>query len=184
MIEKLQVVLLELQDLLGEFGEVVIAGGSVRDALMGKQYKDIDCFILSGGYGDSWGKLATAIRPKLENYKKINPVVEWHKSEPYLLESITHECGEIQIMLRNLKTADELLDTFDWNISLFALTNEGVISREDIQNIRLGGELWTQNITHPKSTLRRGYRFSERFKMKIRNGEIEKICQKIIDNIK
>lgn len=181
-IQGLQVVLYEMQILLGNnIGEMVIGGGAVRDALLNKPPKDIDLFILSHGKGKSWGELANIIRPKLTNFTKIKPVVEWHKSEPFLIETIKHNYGEVQIMLRNLSNVDELMDTFDWNVSLFALTENGIVQREDEANISPGKELWTQTITYPKSTLRRGYRFSERFHMKIRKGEIEKICKKVVE---
>ena len=72
-----------------------------------------------------------------------------------------------------------LLDTFDWNVSLFALTASGIVQREDVANIKAGGELWVQRLTYPRSTLRRGFRFSERFHMKFREGEIEKVCAEV-----
>jgi hypothetical protein len=167
-----------MQDLFKEVGQVVIAGGSVRDALMGKPYKDIDAFILSSS-GEKWRVLADRAKEKLASYQSIKPIVEWHKSEPYLIDSIKHKFGEVQVMLRLVRNVDELLDTFDWNVSLFAITESGVVQREDVANIAPRKELWCQRVTYPRSTLRRGFRFSERFKMRFRDGVIESICAEV-----
>lgn len=164
------------QNLLKEAGTVVIAGGAVRDTLMGKTPKDYDIFILSDGRISTFTGVAQYVREQLKNKMKLKAKVEWHKSEPFLIETILEEAGECQIMARNLQTIDQLLDTFDWNVSLFAYDGKQIIQREDVKNIKIGGELWLQCCFYPRSTLRRGFRFSERFHMKFRKGTIEHIC--------
>lgn len=83
---------------------------------------------------------------------------------------------KVQIMYSHKKNINELLDSFDWNVSLFAYGNEGFIQREDIKNIGMGKELYLQGITFPSSSLRRGFRFSERFGMQINKEDLYRLC--------
>ena len=88
ILQELKETYCELNDLLGEYGKIVIAGGAVRDALMDKPFKDIDVFMLNNGVYNSWGQVRDVVKPILTQYTKIKTIVEWHKSEPFLIESI------------------------------------------------------------------------------------------------
>ena len=167
--------------------QVVIAGGAVRDTLMGREPKDFDVFILNGNYNYIYSdeeekSFIDSIKNKLNNFKKVDIKLEWHKSEPFLIESIyiNSDMQEIQIMVSPHPNINKLLDSFDWNISLFAYDGKNFYQRELISEIAEGKYLKLQNCLFPYSTLRRGYRFSERFKMRLETKDINLICNEII----
>jgi len=177
------------QPILADLGQLVIAGGAVRDTLMGRTPKDYDLFILT----DYKEGIFEAIKLKLgetlrrNDYVAVNAKIEWHKSEPYLIESITYNGCELQIMVNFSKDIYELVDGFDWNVSLFGygyLPNEGKVgyhSLTDINDIKSGEYLKLHKLTYPYSSLRRGYRFSERFTMRIKGETIRQICAMIME---
>ena len=177
------------QPILAPFGQLVIAGGAVRDTLMGRTPKDYDLFILTDYkqsiFEEIKLKLGEALR--LGNFASIESKIEWHKSEPYLIESIKYNGAELQIMVNFSKDIYQLVDGFDWNVSLFAyghLPNEnkvGYHSLTKIEDIKSGEYLKLHKLTFPYSTLRRGYRFSERFLMRINGETIRQICAAIME---
>lgn len=170
-----------MHGLLGEIGDVVIAGGAVRDTLMGRTPKDYDVFIInSGSKFNSFTEVKAEVGERLLGHPKVDIKYEWHKSEPFLIESIKTEYGEVQIMARNIQNEQDLMDTFDWNVALFTFGKNGYINRESIENIGEGKDLILHKVTYPYSTLRRGYRFSERFTMKLRREDTFKLCQMIV----
>lgn len=175
----------EMHEALGEIGDIVIAGGAVRDTLMGRTPKDYDVFILNSGenYG-SFTEVKNEVGVRLANHPKVDIKFEWHKSEPFLIESIKTKHGEVQIMARNIQTEQDLMDTFDWNVALFTFGKNGYICRESVENIGEGKDLVLHKVTYPYSTLRRGYRFSERFTMKLRRQDTLKLCEMIVQNSK
>lgn len=167
------------EQVLGHIGSVVVAGGAVRDYLMDRQPKDFDVFVLSDKRVFDFVKTRTEIDAALVSFPKKD-VLEWHKSEPFLIATIHREPADIQIMLTPCETAEELVGTFDWNVSLFALT-EGrrIIAGMQVKEICHGGTLALQRVTYPKSTLRRGFRFSERFEMKFATDDIARLCEMV-----
>jgi hypothetical protein len=172
----------EFSSRLSEFGDCYLAGGCVRDYLRNKEAKDYDFFILNHNLWENFEESKQKILAKLIDLPISKSLVEWHKSEPYLVVSCEYDGVEIQILLNPAKTVDELLDTFDWNTCLFAYGKGGITQKEFIQNIGPGKELKLNKVTFPLSTLRRGFRFSERFLMKIRREDINLLCGKILEN--
>lgn len=178
--------MITIQEIHGEFsrrlsslGRVVIAGGAVRDTLMGRTPKDWDVFVLQGGeFNFGTGKaLAEA---SLADLPVADPVVEWHQSEPFLASSVRYEQQEVQIMLSPEASVAALVGTFDWNVSLFAFDGNDYFKGEQIDNIVPGKSLRLQADRFPLSSLRRGFRFSERFKMKLENADVLRLCEKIV----
>jgi hypothetical protein len=169
-------------EILSPFGRVVLAGGSVRDSLMDRDPKDYDIFIL-GGSRIAFGEMGKKVTTALAKFPKIQSATEWHKSEPFMIYEIEYEGKGVQVMYKEeLWTTDSLLDGFDWNVSLFAFDENGYRTREHVDNIAVGKSLRLQGITHPASTLRRGYRFSERFKMKFENSDVARLCEMVAFN--
>ncbi len=152
----------------------VIAGGAVRDSLIYRKPKDYDLFIL-----DEQDKQHT--QTKVYEYCNSLEMLEANinASSRHVVKQIRIGDDIVQIIWTNKKTVNELLDSFDWNISLFAYDGERVISREDIHNINPGKELYLQNVTDSISSLRRGFIFSDRFKMKIRDSDLIKLCKNV-----
>lgn len=183
----------KFSEVLGEFGEVAIAGGCVRDLLMGKIPKDYDVFILNTNPNDK--VLNSQIKIKLDTLAlpNIPSEVDWHKSEPFLIATVNagvlfkgHDLEgtkEAQILLSPYKNIKKLVSSFDWNVCLFGWSEEGLYKEEEVENIGKGKELKLNRITFPQSTLRRGYRFSERFLMKLRNSDLAKLTYLVHCNL-
>jgi hypothetical protein len=167
----------EFQDMFDELGEIVIAGGSVRDTLMGKKPKDIDIFLL----GNLKEDIDDFVADKLQDFATLDLKLDWHKSEPFLLQSIQYKEMEVQFLATPHGTLEGLIDSFDWNICQFGLGEDGVIQKCEITEIDVGKYLKLNKVTYPYSTLRRGYRFSERFLMRLKTADIKTICNKIME---
>lgn len=160
-----------------------MAGGAVRDELMGRTPKDFDLFIL---WADEWDiekfkVIKETIASCLTGFVESKPVVDWHNSEPYLVATVLVEGQEVQILVNPAQTPEELIATFDWNVCLFAMIEDRIIKGANIEDIGKGKELKLNKLTFPLSTLRRGFRFSERFLMKLPRETVELICRKIIE---
>lgn len=164
---------------LSSYGQVVIAGGAVRDCMMGKEPKDWDIFVLQGA-GFDFEEAKADMAEALSDLSPIPPVVEWHRSEPFLVATVGWRDLEVQVLVNPAATVRELLDSFDWNVCLFAY--DGTYqSLETVDNIAPGKSLRLHRVTYPLSTLRRGFRFSERFKMKLDRADVLTLCRQIID---
>lgn len=133
-----------------------IAGGSVRDALIGAEPKDIDLYAL--GFPGS----------------HVGPV------QTLTLDQIGYDSGiVVQIMHTRHRTAEELIESFDWNICRCALLPDGrVLNPHDVATI-IENKLTMRlmNITNPFANLRRGYRFSERYDTPIHISDLMRLFQ-------
>lgn len=174
---------------LFEFGDCYLAGGCVRDHLMGRRAKDYDFFILNNSLFNNYDEISDKIKQKLSKYKTVNTKVEWHNSEPYLVITVKYMTYDVQILFNPARSIDELLDTFDWNTCLFSYGKSNIETcnpyfnnKETIENIGVGKELRLNKITFPLSTLRRGFRFSERFLMKLKKEDIISLSKEILIN--
>lgn len=157
---------------LGRVGQVVVAGGSVRDVLMGRNPKDIDVFVLVGAPIEA---VITTTAEALSDLDAIE-TPEWHKSEPFLQATVRYNGAMVQVMLSPYATVDALLDSFDWNVSMFAYDGQTVTQRTEVEDIAEGKPLVLHRVTFPLSTLRRGFRFSERFLMVMQPADIKRLC--------
>jgi hypothetical protein len=147
----------------------IVAGGSVRDVLMGREPKDFDVFVLcQGELADNWHN----------GLEKLNSP-EWHKSEPYLQRTLRVDGRVVQVMRSNASNVGEVLDLFDWNVSRFAYDpklTDPVIKLTELSDIAEGKPLKLHRVTFPVSTLRRGFRFSERFSMVFQKEDLRDLC--------
>lgn len=160
-----------------EFPEraVVVAGGCVRDVLRCQPPKDYDVFILGC---ENPNEMKDKIAKRLTESKFTQAGNTNHISEPYLAGTYLVGGYHVQVMASDYKTMEELIDSFDWNVSRFAFDGVNLIG-ESISDIGSGSELKLHKLTFPYSTLRRGFRFSERFKMSLPIETIDEICLKI-----
>lgn len=179
---ELQNVFDHFNNIFKPYGNCYIAGGAVRDTLMGNQPKDYDFFILYDFDTIKFKEAKEIILSHLEDYTKVKPLVEWHNSEPYLVATVSYLDRDIQIMLNPAPNVYKLLSTFDWNVCLFAYGEEGFVQTESVTNIGPGKELKLNACKFPLSTLRRGFRFSERFMMKLNYKELASICSMIVES--
>lgn len=171
---KSQDILDKLRPLLGHLGEVVLAGGGIRDELMAREPKDYDAFILLG-------KPFSFEYVREEVWEALEAVDEDRSgSTPFKAAEVIFEGTTVQIMLTPYKTVEELLASFDWNVCLFASDGVKTWALEEVANIGKGMELKLHKITYPLSTLRRGYRFSERFGMVLRQEDMIQLCTEVL----
>lgn len=164
---------------LGHFGVVVIAGGAVRDAVMGRTPKDYDVFILGCPFN---AESRDAVTERLNTLPSLDQL-EFHKSEPFLTGTVSfHVAGEdvvVQVMTTDAATVPALLDRFDWNVSRFAFDG-AVHALTAIDEIGTGQPLRLHKVTYPLSTLRRGFRFSERFGMEFQRSDVLRLCRLLV----
>lgn len=165
----------EFSSRLGSIGPVVIAGGAVRDTLLKRKPKDFDVFLLGVEKPE---QVEGTITMAMGGLAVLEPL-EFHKSEPYLVGSWDWNGTMVQVMGSPAKSTDELLDGFDWNVCLFAYDGR-YHKREYISNIAPGKSLRLQTVRFPASTLRRGFRFSERFAMKLERQDVLSLCEKVV----
>lgn len=161
---------------LGSFGTTVIGGGAVRDHLMGRKAKDYDLFLLNHSFTK---EARSNVMNCLSGLEVVKPL-EFHQSEPYLVVTVRW-CGvDVQVMLNPATSPEELISTFDWNVCLFAYDGSKFITREHIDNIGMGKTLYLNKVTFPQSTLRRGFRFSERFGMQLPRATVIHLCEQVL----
>jgi len=166
---------------IAPFGIPVLAGGAVRDSLLGRTPKDYDLFILQGCLFD-FDRAKAEIPPLLADLVQVPPVVDWHNSEPYLVATVEWRGVQVQVLVNPAPDMASLIKTFDWNVCLFGFDGKEYFQGESLENIVPGKDLRLQTTTFPLSTLRRGFRFSERFKMRLLSADILSLCQSVVDN--
>lgn len=150
-----------------------IAGGAVRDAFLGRDPKDYDVFVLGRSGIEK------------ERFLGLEPVTQfdWHLSEPFLEGSFLIDGKIHQVMgAKEFCDVKSLLHSFDWNVSLFAFDSSGVTALENADNIAPGKPLVINRITYPMSSLRRGFRYSERFGMVFEKDDIQLLAGLITAN--
>lgn len=175
----------EFNSRLRHVGEVVLAGGSVRDFCLRTTgtpavTKDYDIFVLDQPPFDvSFETREDSIKSALEGLPTVEPKFPWHKSEPFLVRTVLFRGAEVQILNSPCSTVDDLLDTFDWDVSRFAY-NGFLHAPVPVSDIGFGKTLKLHSVTCPMSTLRRGIRFSERFGMRLEDETVRMLCEKVV----
>src|SRR5688572_22395647 len=107
-------ILATINSVTQDLGRAVIAGGAVRDMLLGKkEFKDIDVFLLMGEKFVQ-KDLQRIVGPRLKDFPGVDLQLEWHKSEPFLVKSLKIHDTEVQVMASPHSTLAELVTTFDW----------------------------------------------------------------------
>ncbi len=164
---------------------VIIAGGAVRDYLRNEPPKDYDVFMLGRTWED-WedykAQFAERFDSRMSQFPKVESKVEWHKSEPFLLDTILFNGREVQLLASPAKSIPELISDFDWSVCCFGFDGTNyVYDPPDLDSIKHGEYLRLNKCTFPFSTLRRGYRFSERYSMRIKREDINTICRQIME---
>lgn len=174
-IQKLEEVATEFSKRLGEFGPVVIAGGAVRDSLVGRPPKDYDLFVLE--QDEELDYVSERMQPYLTDLQP-HDFMPGHQSEPFLIRSVWWEGVIVQILASPQPDLRCLVNTFDWNITLFGYEG-GVFQNFGGVQPHVGAPLRLHKVTYPRSTLRRGFRYSERFQMVLEPETIDTLCRAV-----
>lgn len=156
------VILSEIADVLDPVFNGVpwcIAGGAVRDTMLGLQPKDYDVFVL-GYHKEAVAKMC----------KSLNIASDWDlpavhpSSKSDLVDDYMVLGNTVQVMAMPYTfTPENLISNFDWNICQFATQGGKLISVGDLP--KAGDTLKLVSSKFPASTLERGYRFAKRFDM-------------------
>lgn len=169
---------------LGHLGTVVIAGGAVRDLMLGRMPKDYDVFVLTGGHPDkalwTWDVTGLTLATGVESYGLTEDMVGAYKYRGYT----------VQVILSDEPDVESLLRSFDWNICRVAFLDlGGPFIEGDFPDIvynadgvpRLEGPLVLNEevIRWPVSSLRRGVEFSRRYRMRLRPQDIRRLADAI-----
>lgn len=169
---------------LESFGTLVVAGGAVRDSLMGRKPKDYDLFVLQAKETWDFSAAKKEMLPALSGVATSLPVISGHNSEPYLVANLDLLGIPVQILVSPVASMQALVATFDWNVCLFAFDGKNYLMGEKTDNIGPGKNLWLNQVTFPLSTLRRGIRFSERFGMKLCHSDVARLTRAMYDKQK
>lgn len=169
----------EFDSRLGRLGKVVVAGGAVRDTLANLrgaeiEPKDYDLFVLN----TDWEQVAYSGNLAYQ----VRDLAPWefmpgHNSEPFLVSSVLWRGVVVQLMTTPHKTVEELVDSFDWNVCRFGFNGTSFFRPGTMPYA--GGMLELHRVTFPLSTLRRGFRYSERYQMHLEIGTLIDLCQQV-----
>lgn len=162
-------------------GKTVVAGGAVRDTLLGIRPKDYDIFILQDYKEWSFEQAKKAVEPFLTDLPNLQSEFEWQSSKHFLIYNTEWKSYNVQIMVTPARTVEELLLSFDWNVCMFAYDGIRLIQKEEIRNVGRGKTLKLYDVAYPISTLRRGFKFSEKFNMHITYGDISRLCKLVYE---
>ena len=172
------------RQVLGPVGQVVLAGGAVRDSLRNQEPKDYDIFVLPWQLDTEWHRnegRKFIVKDLLKDYKKNQPILT-HDYEPYLVADLTWHDVRVQVMLNPAQSMYSLVETFDWKICKFAWNGSAMYLEFDPNEVIVpGAELELNTVRFPASTLRRGFRFSERFGMSLPQSTILELCRLTIE---
>ncbi len=165
-----------LQDLLFEFQIKVkhpracIAGGAVRDVLLGREPRDIDIFTLGAFPMEEDIRRFMQIPQKDEDENRTD-----YQTRMAARQVITgyHEGYKIQVVEAEENSEESLLKRFDWNICLFAIKRDGVpLFLETPTNIGAGKALRLNCMNTPRHSLQRGVGFCDRYFMRMTDETI------------
>lgn len=151
-----------------DLGRVYVAGGAVRDSLMGKLPKDYDVFVSGQFNQDDASKRCSDLQ--------VVKAMPTHAYEPFLRGTFCYNGAEVQVMSTPHESLAALVDSFDWNVCLFGFDGLTYERRTALEDIAPGKPLVLQRVTYPRSTLRRGFHFSERFKMQFAAADVSRLC--------
>jgi hypothetical protein len=158
--------------------EWCIAGGAVRDTLLGRLPKDIDVFIFNCNYENaSLDSIPVEALRGLVHPGTIS-------RRPFYSEEVQCDGDPVtlQLMYTPEKDIKSLLNSFDWNICQVAIEPDGTL-HDPVGIIDLVEKeklLRLHKVTNPFSNMRRGYRFSERYGMRISTWDLVTLAKAMI----
>lgn len=156
----------------------VIAGGAVRDALIGRKPDDIDIFV--------FGKISEYV---FEEYCRLFDATEWKVDNSYTQDMETDivfaeaEFREHKVQIIEAKSfgksVEDLVAGFDWNICKFAYNNDGLKMFDDPANLHPGGTLRVGAVKRQQidRSFKRGKEFAARYHLHLPYGEIRKLVR-------
>lgn len=158
--ERLDAIDNDVWDLLATYKDVILAGGAVRDALFDKEISDYDLFFTS-----------TLQLEEVKNYLlrqgfsnvftcPLGQLFTYMKGEDF---KKPEECVKVQLIVkRTYSDVADLLDSFDFSVTYFAL-HKGIVytSWQAIKDVRKK-QLSLVNLEYPSSTINRLYKYRQK----------------------
>ena len=175
---------------------VVIAGGAVRDHLLGRKPRDYDVFILTGKMGStSVAKVMKDARNwVLVQSATLVPTGVAHAhfaTTKYGAAPILTPIAEfyfwghkVQIMCSPVADTKHLLETFDYDIcKLFYPNTKHSGKYEVVAKIKAHGTLilTSPTVADPAFTLSRGMEFAQRYGMKMSPTSMKQLCTAVVN---
>lgn len=152
-----------------------VAGGAVRDELIGRQPRDYDVFCFGEFDQPAILRACGLTDDEVELHQLCNEysrhkvlTVRWRGAEVQFVHS---DDGRDDV--------DALLDRFDWNVCLFAYDG-AFVKRMDERQIRKGGILRLNSNNGTVRTMRRGFKFAERYGMSIGKNDLAALCADVL----
>ena len=176
---------------------VVIAGGAVRDHLLGRKPRDYDVFILTGKMGStSVAKVVKDVRNwvLVQNASIADKSSVAHVSFPSLAYGASSTLmpiaefyfwgHKVQIMCSPVADTKHLLETFDYNIcKLFYPNTKHFGEYATVAKIKAHGKLvlTSPTVADPLFTLSRGMEFAQRYGMKMSTTSMKQLCAAVVN---
>lgn len=200
MLEEIYHFFKEKAEKQGFMTDFYIAGGSVRDSLVGRSPVDFDVFLfrsLDAGILNFEDSNITKIEPDKSSKRIITKIkvqvpnddsysgFKTVTQRPFALFDYLYKGEQIQVIYQERDSIHELLNDFDWNICRFAYgkipgtDKVGFIKKMDESEIVCHGDLKLHNPKNPLLSLERGFKFAQRYKMKIQENDLRKLAHLI-----
>ena len=177
---------------------VVIAGGAVRDHLLGRKPRDYDVFILTGKMGSTsvakvvkdtrnWVLVQNAHAGSTDGVAYVHfPTTNKYGSAPVLtpIAEFYFWGHKVQVMCSPVADTKHLLETFDYNICrLFYPNTKHSSEYSVVANIKAHGTLvlTASAVTDPMFTLSRGMEFAQRYGMKMYPASMKQLCAAVVN---
>jgi hypothetical protein len=166
-----------LREKLG--GEWVIAGGFVRDKLLGRAPRDIDCFRLSKPLNQA--ERDTCWLEHDLNQINIIFTKEERKydgsSVPIRIRFLEYD---VHLIESTFADPEEILASFDFNICKFYLDEQFRVKSSSTDRADLFAKnMILQHDRTPASSLRRGYLFEYRLGFKFQPRDVRALVEKL-----
>lgn len=154
-----------------------IAGGAVRDALIGRKPDDIDIFLFDN--------LAEYVHAQYLDETEFEDTETFEKGygeddDGVYYAEATYKEHKVQIIEAKKFgcSVENLVENFDWNICQFAFDSQGLRCFESPEILWPGGILRARKgaLNRPERAVKRGREFASRYSLTLPYGELRKIA--------
>jgi hypothetical protein len=160
-------------------GSWVIAGGYVRDKLLKREPRDIDCFYLVDDLGDVAATAATA----LSRISELGLPYSHQEVGGKSIIAIDYLGSQVHLVVRKANSPDDLVSKFDFNICRFFLDEDfeaRAVEASDIEDL-MHGLMRLNHVETPLASLRRGFIFQHRLGFKFHKSDIQWLVETLAE---
>lgn len=167
-------------------GRWIIAGGYVRDRIIGRTPRDVDCFALGAKGMSDQVKLRLdklhipfTIEPKAYGFPHHSAVELHSRFDPAIQFHLLGQ--EVHLVCTPKERAIDVVETFDFNICRFYLDDDlqaCPFQESDMSDLFAKNMLLCHTRT-PMSSLRRGFLFEFRLGMKFQPADARRLVEEL-----